>query len=156
MLAFGPAAQRIDVCAVRRVIEQRSNLHEVLQRALQDVFRCGKTALGRCDVDRSMESRDLRRHGIDVGGSELVALEEAARQRVLRELAHLDRILERRSTTAQNWRIDAAGDSDDVKIKLRRQAPVELDLLLAVEAPGRECREVEKLEIDRLFDFVCE
>ena len=100
------------------------------------------------------KSATLRRERVDVGGAELAALEQPARQRVLRKFAHLHRVFERRSRAADHRGVDAAGDRHDVEVERRGEPPIEPQLLLAEESPRRERREIEEAEIDRLLDLV--
>ena len=119
-----------------------------------DVLRRPERAVGTRDVDASVEIGDDGRQRVDVRGSELTAREHAARERVLRELAHLDRVLERRPAATDRRSSDAAGNWDNVEIKRRREPAIEPQFLLAVETPRGERREIEEPQCNRLLDLV--
>ncbi len=86
--------------------------------------------------------------------SKLTAREHAARERVLRELAHLHRVLEGRAAAADRRMRDAAGNWDNVEIKRGREPAIEPQFLLAIEAPGGERGEIEEPECNGLLDLV--
>ena len=108
------------------------------------------------DADRAVEVGDLRRERVDVGRAEQAALEQPARQRVLRKFAHLHRVFQRGSRAAEHGGVDAARDRHDVEVEVRGEPPVEPQLLVAEESPRRERGEIEEAEIDRLLDLVGE
>ena len=121
----------------RRVFRQGAGLVEVLEREAEDVLGHAECAVGARDVDAAVEGRDIRGQRIDVRRCEPAAREHVARERRLRELAHLHRVFERRATAARNRVVDRAGDGDDIEIERRRQAAIEPQFLLAKVAPAR-------------------
>ena len=113
-----------------------------------------KAGAGRRNHDRSVELRDLHCQHIDIRGRKFPAREEPARELVLRELAHLYRVFERRALAADDRSVDASGNRDDVEVQRGREASIEPQLLFAEEAPRRERREIEKPEVHRLLELV--
>ena len=154
VLALRPCAKRILPLAICRIVAHRADRVEVLPRDPQDrVRRPEARALAR-RLDAAVESGDLRGQRVDVGGTQRAGCQHPARERLLRELAHLHRVLDDGPITTNDRPVDAAGDRDDVEIDRRREPAIEAQLLLAVELPLREGREVQEPEVDRLLDLV--
>ncbi len=98
---------------------------------------------------------DLRREPVDVGGPELAALEQPARQRAP---ARNSRIFTAYSSAGPSPPRTGASMlpviGTTLEVERRREPPIEPQLLFAEESPRRERREIEEAEIDRLLDLV--
>ena len=103
-----------------------------------------------------MECGDLSSQRVDVGRGQLAAGKRPACQGLLRELPHLHRVFDDRPSATEDGRFYAARDLDDVEIELGRQTTVEPQLFFAIEASSGEAAEVQKTQLERLFDLVCE
>ena len=86
-------------------------------------------------------------------GRERAGREKPVEPRVFGELAHLHRVFDR-GLDADARRLVIAADRHDRKVELRREAPVEPELLLAEAVPALERAEVEERKLDRLLDLV--
>ena len=106
------------------------------------------------DLDPAVERGDERRQRVDLRSAERPARERATRERVLRKLAHPDRVFDRRTRAAEGGPVGGPGDRDDVEIELRREAPVQRELELAVPAALVERREVREAQLHRLLELV--
>ena len=87
-------------------------------------------------------------------GPQLVLCDEPVEQILLGELTHSHRVLDGGSGPNQAWSVPATVDGHHVQVDLGRKTPVEADLLFAEKpAPGQRT-EVEKAQVQGLFDFV--
>ena len=72
-----------------------------------------------------MKIGDLFCQAINVLGCQLVACNQPAEQHLLRELPHLDGELDRSAAALDNGTIDSAGNGNDGKVEIRREAAIE-------------------------------
>src|SRR5262249_39113351 len=99
------------------------------------------------------ERRESRGERAQRLGVERSTLEPPIEPRVVRELAHLDGVLDRRlSADARGFRIPA--DRHDAQVELRREPPIEPQLFPAEVPPAIERAEVEEWKFDGLLDLV--
>src|SRR5262249_55262975 len=85
---------------------------------------------------------------------QLAASQHVAEERLLRELAHPDGVLEHASRSADLRLLRGSGNRDDIEVDLRGEASVQAQFLLAIESPRRQRREIEKAKVHRFLDLV--
>ena len=108
----------------------------------------------------AVEIGEFGRDGVDDGGIAFTLGQEPAEHPFLRKFLHPDGILDDPpfSTECKPAR-GILGYGFDAEVGLRGEPPVQTDLLLAVEFPFFEGREIEETEIDcllHLVDYVCD
>jgi hypothetical protein len=81
---------------------------------------------------RPVECRDPGRERVDVRRIELAARSTLLASPSCGKFAHLHGVFDCRSAAAQDRRVDAAGDFDDIEVKLRRETTIEAQLLFAI------------------------
>ncbi len=101
-----------------------------------------------------VESGDLLGHFVDVLSGQFTVGLQGAEQAGLRELAHLQHILDHRAVAAQLRRFDAAGHRQHVQIQIFGQALIQTQFFSAEVLARFEAGEVEKAEIHRLLHFI--
>ena len=136
--------------------QRARQLIEVFRAPVRDRARRSELAVGRRALavgvkfgNSPSERVDQRRVEPSVGGLR-------AQQVALRETAHPDRVLDRRAVAVQPRRIDAAEDRRELEIDLGREAAIQPQLFLAVEAAPLEAREIDEAKADRFLDLVGE
>ncbi|MNE07933.1 hypothetical protein D3C80_1005730 [compost metagenome] len=152
--AFGPGFQGFQLLQVGLVVEQGTDLLEVLPDRHHHRFR---GAQGVVDGDLrggQVEAGDLPGQGIDMGGRQFTAGLQGAEQVVLGELAHLQHILECRTFASDLRRLGGAGDRQHFEVEVVGQALIQAQLFATEMLAGVEAGEVEEAEVDRLLDLV--
>ncbi|MNN55592.1 hypothetical protein D3C81_1704750 [compost metagenome] len=108
--AFGPGLQRVELQQIGFVAEERTDLFEVLPYRRHHAVRGAGVVLARDFWCAEVEAGDLLGHFVDMGRGQFAVGLQGAEQPVLRELAHLQYVLDGRAVAAQLRRLDAAGD----------------------------------------------
>ena len=152
-LVSRPGAKRFKVLDVGGRRRKRVDLVEVLLGELDDALRRAPGAVVRRALDARMKIGHGRRKRIDLRWRERAALRHAIEQRVLREPAHLHRILDR-GRRAEARILRRAADRNDLQVQRRRRAPVQPQFFLAKALARFERGEVEEPEIDGLLELV--
>ena len=151
---LGPLAQRAQGPVVRSVLGQRKYLLEVLQRGGQHCLRRAEALTCLRERRVGMEPGDLGGKCVDLRRVECPARKGAAGERLLRKLAHLDRILQHRPVATHARSPGRAADLDEFQVQFRGEPAVQPQLLLAVMAAQPERGEVQEAEVHGLLDLV--
>ncbi len=155
-LAKRPRAERLaDGARVLAVVEELE-LGEVVDGFREDLRRRAEGALGARARHAPVEGGHAAREGFDLRGAELTRLRHAVQQGLLREAAHLHRVVEHEARAAEGRRLGRAGHRHHVEVEAGRGAAVQAQLLLAVEAARFQRGEVDEAEAYGLLDLVGE
>src|SRR3990172_9500508 len=131
-----------------------TDLFEVLAHRFVDAPGRPERLVISGDRDPAVKPGQLLRQQVDVYRLQFVAREHSIEPRLLGKLDHLDGVFDGRAGTVEPGGSGRAGDGNHAEVERFRQAPVQTQLLLAIEAAFVERAEIEKPEIDRFLDFV--
>ncbi|MNR05377.1 hypothetical protein D3C85_1214070 [compost metagenome] len=136
------------------VAEEWADLLEVLAHGGHDAVRGAGFMVGRYARCIEVEAGNLAGHLVDVRSGQFAVGLQGAEQLALRELAHLQGVIEHRAGATQLWRLDAPGDRQYFQVQVAGQALVQAQLFAAEVLACIQCGEVEKAEIDRFLHFI--
>ncbi len=129
-------------------------MRKVVARIVRNGCRAAEGARGARDIDVRVKSGHPLGECVDERRVERTAAQEVVEAVFALETAHLHRVVDRRARPAEHGQGGRAGDRNDLEVQLRRRAPVERELALAEMPACVERGEIEKAQVDRLFQLV--
>ena len=152
--ALCPVFEGIQLGQIGRLGEQRADLVEVLLHRRHHRFGGAQGMLDRHARRLQVEARDQVGQGVDVLAAQFATGLQFRQQLALRELAHLQGVLDDRGVVTEAWGLFAAADGQDLAVQRGRQALVEAQLFVAEVLAAGQVGEIEKAEVDRFLDLV--
>ena len=148
-----PGGQRRKLLALGRRAAQRSERLQAVQHRRAHFGRLAKEGIGASHVGIAVQGQQGLGQRIDVRRLQGTARRQAVPQTVLCEGAHLQRPVERRPRTAEHRLRHAAGHGQHLEVERGRDAAVQAQLFVAIEAALRQRREVEEAQVHGLLDL---
>ncbi len=137
--------------------QQGPQLGEVLSHRRFDARRAAPRRIAIAAGNAGVEGGDALRQCVDVPVIQGALPRQPVEQRFLGKAPHLDGVFDDGARgRAQPRCVAAPPDRRDFKVDPRRQAAIEAQFLLAVEAPLFQGAEIQKAEIERLLQLVGE
>ncbi len=151
---FGPVFESVQLAQVFRLAEQRAYLFEVLPHRCDDRIGAVQRVVRLYLRGAEVEACDLLGQSVDMRIGQLAAGLDLGQQLGLRELAHLQHVLEGIAVAADHRSIRRAGDRQHFQVEVRCHALVEAQLFFAEMLARGQIGEVEEAEVHRLLDLV--
>jgi hypothetical protein len=149
-----PLAQRRDAGREVRVVLRREHVIEVGDRVRQRDSGCpprvGHGRGGRATMKASDQACQL----VDALGRQPAFAQQPVEFQRAIEAPHAHRVLEHGPIAADLRLVRGAGHGHDIEVEFRREPAIQPHLLFARRAPPGERREVEKSEVEGLFQLV--
>src|SRR5262249_40527103 len=152
--ALTPGLELPGVRLPDRVIDGIEQVLKILLHRLIEHLRCPKAAQRVRRRDAGMKGAHLMGQAVNVCHVQLARVDELAQQGFLRELHHFHRVLNGCALGVPTRSLGCAIDGYDPEVQLGCQAAIESEFFLAEEVPFGERREIDKSQIDGLFDLI--
>ena len=145
-----PAPHGVERVARDEPAHERLHLGEVLGDVVTD--HLDRARLGRRG-GVGEEAREPRRQAREVLGRERAPAQEGLRALLVREPPHADGIVDDVSVGTEPVALPVEPDRDDPEVDIRREPPVQPDLVLAAAAAPRERRVVDEPVVDGALEL---
>ncbi len=140
---LAPALQTLQLGLIRR-FDARTDLLEILPHRFVDVFRIAEGPVVAGHRDPAVKFGQLLRQQVDVWRTQFAARQHSVEPRLLGKLDHLDGVFDGLAGTVEPGRCGRTGDGNHAEVERFRQAPVQAQLLFAIEAAFVERAEIEE------------